>query len=378
MRVPTSSWKWTLQTFCMILICSWLVSVLNKSKCQCSTSSRTPRENAIMGERTNETAKSVVAERRRKSEAKNEKDKFTVAEKISKPEQPKRELNVPALGWLKRVKWIPGARADEYDFMKNPIEKCKLGHNNRDNNRRVTLLVLVKSATYHFALRDKIRNTYVIGITKYNMSVKVVFSLGYPKKEQEQVQINEEARLHGDILQADYVEHYYNLTKKFVMGLKWAAKFCDCEFVMSTDDDIMVDIVTLAKDLQGLPLEERTNFVAGKQNGNPVDRNEYSKWYCPKELYPEDWYPPFPLGHGIILSHKVTQKLYEASRELPPEIPFDDVYCGILLKALGIEIRDREGWFKNLHPQKRPVDYVKLQLQAETMNTAWEEFEKNL
>nr|XP_054769456.1 beta-1,3-galactosyltransferase 5-like [Lytechinus pictus] len=364
---------------------------LNKCTCQYSTFSQTPRENAIRSEGKNETFKSAVADRSRINDTRNETGKLSVAEndvalkttvvdedrrgttlsQISKPEQPKREL--PALGWLKRVRWIPGARADEYDFINNPIEKCKVEH-----NRGVTLLVLVKSATYHTALRDIVRNTYVIGITKYNVSVKVVFNLGYPENEKEQAKINEEARLHGDILQADYVDIYYNLTKKFVMGLKWAVKFCDCEFVMSTDDDIMVDIVTLAKDLQGLPLEERTNFVAGKQNGNPVDRNEYSKWYCPKELYFDDRYPPFPLGHGIILSHKVTQKLYEASRDLPPEIPFDDVYCGILLKALDIEIRDRVRWFKNLHPQKQPVDYVKLQLNTNTMNTAWQEFEKNL
>nr|XP_054769450.1 beta-1,3-galactosyltransferase 5-like [Lytechinus pictus] len=329
----------------------------------------------MIREARNETGKLSVAENDVALETTvvDEDQRGTTLSRISrsKPEQPKREL--PALGWLKRVKWIPGARADEYDFINNPIEKCKV-----EDNRRVTLLVLVKSATYQTDLRDKIRNTYVIGITKYNVSVKVVFNLGYPENEKEQAKINEEARLHGDILQADYVEHYYNLTKKFVMGLKWAVKFCGSEFVMSTDDDIMVDIVTLARDLRSVPLEERTNFVIGKQNGYPVERNERSKWYCPKELYPEDRYPPFPLGHGIILSHKVTQKLYEASRDLPPEIPFDDVYCGILLKALGIDIRDREGWFKKLHPQKRPADYFILQLKTDTMKTAWEEFENKL
>ncbi|XP_054761745.2 lactosylceramide 1,3-N-acetyl-beta-D-glucosaminyltransferase A-like [Lytechinus pictus] len=285
---------------------------------------------------------------------------------------PARE-NPLEVGWLKDVHWTPGTlKVGIYDFLINPSDTCKLG------SRDMTLLLLVKSAPSNKPRRDVIRETYVSGIRELNLPARVLFVLGNVEDSMERESIRTEADLHGDILQADFKDHYYNLTIKLITGFKWVANFCrNTEFVMSIDDDVMLDIVTLVQDLEGLPSWNRTNLCLGEPNvGKPI-RNEDSKWYCPKELYPEDTYPLSPFGAGYVLSQDSVQKLYAASKEVLPKVPFDDVYCGMLLDATGIAIADRVKLYAKLHPERKPKDYLKSQLSVYQMKKArdnWEDF----
>nr|XP_054761744.1 beta-1,3-galactosyltransferase 1-like [Lytechinus pictus] len=275
--------------------------------------------------------------------------------------------NPTKVGWLKTVRWTPGTlQVAIYDFLINPLDTCQL------ETKSNTLLILVKSATTHTSLRNVIRETYINSIQEYNLSARVLFVLGNTKDKHDKESIREEAELYGDILQVDFADHYYNLTIKLVMSLKWAVNFCsDTEFVMSIDDDVMLDVVTLVHDLESLPMEQQSGFFLGKPNTYPPVRNAYSKWYIPRELYPEDTYPVSPFGHGYVMSQDVVQKLYEASTECLPRVPFDDVYCGMLLQRRNIEIVNRLNFYKELHPKRRTKDYMKLQLSENEMKRTW-------
>ncbi|XP_003728864.2 beta-1,3-galactosyltransferase 2-like [Strongylocentrotus purpuratus] len=279
----------------------------------------------------------------------------------------------PLRGWMKNVHWEPGAELDIYDFLINPVDKCNAGKGN------ITLLVLVKSAPGHTARRNAARQTYIGGAAKYNVSTRLFFIVGDSEAQDERENIQEEARRHRDILKVGFHDNYYNLTVKLVMGFKWALQFCNnSEFLMSMDDDVMVDIVTLVNDLDALPPNDHSQFVLGSRVvGFSPERNVNSKWYIPEDIYPGKKWPPFPFGHGYVMSHQVVEKLYLKSREYPARIPFDDVYCGILLDKLNIRIVDRSKWFKDRHPQKKEHDYFKIELLAQEMEEAWQKFERD-
>ncbi|XP_011677724.2 beta-1,3-galactosyltransferase 1-like [Strongylocentrotus purpuratus] len=275
--------------------------------------------------------------------------------------------NATAVEWQKNVHWEPGAELDIYDFLINPVDKCNTGKD------KITLLVLIKSAPGNTERRDAARKTYISGAATFNVSTRLLFIVGDSEAQDERENIQEEARRHRDILKVGFHDSYYNLTVKLVMGFKWALQFCNnSEFLMSVDDDVMVDIVTLVNDLDALPSKNHSQFVLGyTEEGCKPFRNVDSKWYIPEDIYPDKTYPLFPYGHGYVMSHPVVEKLFLISRETPARIPFDDVYCGILLDKLSIGIVDRSTWFKDHHPQKKEQDYLKIEVSAQEMEKAW-------
>ncbi|XP_054762215.1 beta-1,3-galactosyltransferase 5-like [Lytechinus pictus] len=280
--------------------------------------------------------------------------------------------NPMKVGWLKKVRWTPGTlKVDIYDYSINPVNTCKT-----NDRRNTTLLILIKSAPSHRSRRQAIRETYISDIKRNNMSVRVLFILGNTKYERERELIKTEADEQKDILQADFNDHYYNLTIKLIMGFKWVTNFCrNSEFVMSIDDDVMLDIFTLFEDLQTFKGKNRTNFCLAKPNTWPPDRKEDSKWYCPKAIYPYEAFPVSPYGHGYVLSQDVVRKLYDASKTLLPVVPFDDVYCGMLMNVKSIGIIDRQKFHKKRHPDSKAGDYLRLELNTFEMKRAWEDFE---
>ncbi|XP_063951869.1 beta-1,3-galactosyltransferase 1-like [Lytechinus pictus] len=283
----------------------------------------------------------------------------------------------PARGWMEKYNWTPIAHG-VYDFLINPVEKCKVGNGN------FTLLILIKSAASHASHRAIIRETYVRCIEMNNISARMFFILGTTTNDTYREGIRREADLHGDILQADFADNYYNLTIKLIMAFKWAATFCNNnEFLMSADDDVVMDISTLVQDLRALPLEYRSNLCLGDPiiASKPI-RNVRSKYYVPKEMYPEDTYPTYPSGPGYVLSQDVVRGLYDASKGLLPRTPTDDVYSGFLLKARGIHMVDMITLFPLLHPERRGFindkDYLYFmaQLSLKEMKSTWNDYSR--
>ena len=76
------------------------------------------------------------------------------------------------------------------------------------------------------------------------------------------LQVVEESRTYGDILQEDFVDSYMNLTLKSVMGLKWASTYCSqTQYLLKTDDDIFVNVPVLLTYLQEA---SKTRWITGE------------------------------------------------------------------------------------------------------------------
>ncbi|XP_041463867.1 beta-1,3-galactosyltransferase 1-like [Lytechinus variegatus] len=249
--------------------------------------------------------------------------------------------------WRNRFHWESKLDQHDYRILISPRNKC-------NQSEKITLLILVKTRVSSVKVRNIIRETYGQGIVKYNVSATILFLLGIESEYNvtAQVDLQNEADLHGDILQEDFIDTYYNLTIKLIMGFKWASTSCsNTYFVMSTDDDCIVDVVNLANDLEANTSSTfLSKFALAERAINwKTPRDPRSKWYTPRELFSGDTWLPFPRGYGYVVSRKVAHLLYQASQKIAPPAPWDDVYCGILLHSLGIEMEDIIVWFKNKH-----------------------------
>ena len=125
--------------------------------------------------------------------------------------------------------------------------------------RQPFLMVVVCSAVQNSEARKAIRDTWASSASKESnknhevpaKEVFVVFLLGDPDNASLQLNIEEESRKFGDIVQEGFIDSYNNLTVKSVMLLKWVTQRCNSAFyIMKTDDDTMVNLQSLQHFLQ--------------------------------------------------------------------------------------------------------------------------------
>ena len=226
----------------------------------------------------------------------------------------------------------------------------------------VFLLVLIHSATEKYKERNEIRKTWG-SVRNYNeANIVPIFLLARPSDNSSLAAIQKESRTYRDLVQADFIDHYKNLTYKHVMGLHWTMKYCNhTKFVLKTDDDTMVDIYHLMSFLfQKSPDGEIERFLycsTFKRQG-PV-RRPSDKWFVTLKDYPFTKYPPYCEGFAYVMSVDVVDKLYTASKSVP-FFWIDDVYVtGFLVAKAGIYHHDMEhGHSYNLMQSEHLSKYV--------------------
>eukprot|EP00057_Strongylocentrotus_purpuratus_P008199 XP_011662673.1 PREDICTED: beta-1,3-galactosyltransferase 1-like [Strongylocentrotus purpuratus] len=254
------------------------------------------------------------------------------------------------LGWRRNVQWESKLDQHEYRYLINQENGCK-------KSESITLLICVISKMSGAKQRNVIRETYGAAVVKYNVSAKIFFLTGISGDYNStlQAQLQSEADIHGDILQEDFIDSYYNLTTKLIMAAKWASTFCkNSNYVMSIDDDVTLDIVNLVSDLEANVVLSKFVLAEPTFGWKPI-RNPGNKWYTPYELYPKKTWPPFPRGYAYILSIDVANDIYRASQKLAAPIPWEDVYCGMLLQAVGVKMTDIMSWFQTRHGHEKQV-----------------------
>ena len=157
-----------------------------------------------------------------------------------------------------------------------------------------------------------------------------------------QEDIEKEARIHGDIYQADFIDTYENLTLKTISLLKFMSSECpNARYVAKIDDDMFVNIPLLLKELRNQTEYVKGRIARGELNVSLpakdtvrksdvppfaygvlykkaiVIRDKTSKWFTPEHLYKPNFYPPYLSGTGYAMSGSAAVKLYEASLRIP-------------------------------------------------------------
>ncbi|KAG8431661.1 hypothetical protein GDO86_020557 [Hymenochirus boettgeri] len=220
-----------------------------------------------------------------------------------------------------------------YKFLMNPQEKCQ--------SRNPFLVLLVASQSHDVMSRLAVRETWGNESNYGDVDVVTVFLVGLPTVASDKVQqlLEKENNIYGDIMQQDFMDTYYNLTLKTLMGIEWVTKYCPtASYVMKTDSDMFINVNYLIHKILLTVSSGRENFFTGniRNNTGPIRTND-SKWYVPKEVYPDDSYPVYCSGSGYIFSSILAQKIYDVA-QVVNILPMEDVFIGMCLEKLNVTI----------------------------------------
>lgn len=128
-----------------------------------------------------------------------------------------------------------------YTYLSDCSQKCR--RSDEDNYLVPRLVFIVKSALDHFSRRNAIRQSWGYENRFSDVIIRTVFVLGVPSADRHDLQalIDIEQANYKDIVQANFLDTYFNNTIKTMMGIQWAATFCPRgKFYMFVDDDFYV------------------------------------------------------------------------------------------------------------------------------------------
>ncbi|XP_020864725.1 N-acetyllactosaminide beta-1,3-N-acetylglucosaminyltransferase 3 [Phascolarctos cinereus] len=203
----------------------------------------------------------------------------------------------------------------------------------------VFLLLAIKSSPKNYERRDLIRRTWGQEREVNGATIRRLFLVGTEPRFLEAQKVNwllaMEAQAHGDILQWDFHDTFFNLTLKQVLFLEWQAVQCpDVSFIFNGDDDIFAHTDNMVVYLQGNRADKHLFVGYVISNVGPI-RVPQSKYFVPELVMKENKYPPYCGGGGILMSKFTTGAIRHASHVIPL-FPIDDVYLGMCLEREGL------------------------------------------
>ncbi|XP_023481215.2 N-acetyllactosaminide beta-1,3-N-acetylglucosaminyltransferase 3 isoform X2 [Equus przewalskii] len=210
----------------------------------------------------------------------------------------------------------------------------------------VFLLLAIKSSPANYERRELLRRTWARERRVRGALLRRLFLLGTAADPREARKVDRllalEARAHGDILQWDFHDSFFNLTLKQVLFLQWQQTRCaNASFMLNGDDDVFAHTDNMVSYLQDHS-PDRHLFVGQLiRNVGPI-RVPWSKYYVPKIVTPDDHYPPYCGGGGFLLSRFTAAALHRASQGLEL-FPIDDVFLGMCLRREGLEPASHSG-----------------------------------
>ena len=235
--------------------------------------------------------------------------------------------------------WIPKEFFTAPRFCNNYTHNYVIDNQDICRGKNVLLVTGVRSATMGYDSRNVIRQTWGSLKEYKGLSVITLFLLGRDNRPSVQEAIRQEDKINHDIIQADFVDTYQNLTIKSQMIFKWMRDYCPhAQYFMITDLDLFVDIYKLTNYLAGIQSKADDCYVLCKVEWTekPFRPPQYGGHSAmPKNEYPTDHYAPYCWGGANVATVSVINKLYIASLHTP-RLRIDDVWIGILAEKAGI------------------------------------------
>lgn len=196
-----------------------------------------------------------------------------------------------------------------------------------------TILVLVITSAKDTAGRKAVRETW--DSERISSEVVVLFLLADPGDKLRRV-VADESKVYGDVLQADFLDTYENLTMKSVMALHVASTFCrEAKFMLKVDSDVFVNLAKLLPFVRSKATKSRNMFGLLKNNTKPI-RVRSNKWFVLESEFSATRYPKYLIGGAYCMSMDVPPLLYAASQRTVPFRLEDIFITGILADDVGI------------------------------------------
>lgn len=293
-----------------------------------------------------------------------------------------------------------------YSFVTAAEHKCQ---DNGGRLLRPKLTIVVKSAMNNFAQRAAIRQTWGYEKRFSDIVIRTVFTLGVTRgpKLELQEQIDAENAKFKDIVQARFVDSYYNNTIKTMMGMRWATTHCPrSKFYLFVDDDYYISIKNILKFIRSparypeyfqeaeeilrealrrlsstekvsklprappevevngtmdrskrqiydLEMPEDARVFTGYVFKSSPHRHLTSKWYISLDEYPWHMWPTYVTAGAFVLSREALFDMYYTSL-FTKHFRFDDIYLGIVaMKALIEPLHCDEFYFQKTNVLER-------------------------
>ncbi|XP_029441634.1 beta-1,3-galactosyltransferase 2-like [Rhinatrema bivittatum] len=263
-----------------------------------------------------------------------------------------------------------------YQFLLNEPDKCK---------ETSPFLLLIIARVKNVVARNAIRETWGNESAIPGVSIARLFLVGMAPSFRGLLQnfLQEESRMFGDIIQQDFLDTYHNLTLKTLMGMEWVSRYCpNARYVMKVDSDMFFNADYLVHSLLKPEELPRERYISGLivANTGPLRSKAY-KWYVPKEIYPNDTYPPYCAGPGYVFSADMAKRIYDVAQGLKV-VNMEDVFMGICLYELQIQItKPPAGLFNGHHIAYDRCKFKKLIIvhhySAEQLLQLWPDFQNN-
>jgi len=172
-----------------------------------------------------------------------------------------------------------------YTFISSCNKKCS----ESDYSGKLRLVYIVKSALTHFDKRLAIRSSWGFEKRFSDVPIRTVFLLGTePEDADLQMNVEKEQQKYGDIVQADFIDSYFNNTIKTMIGFKWAVSFCpNSKFYMFSDDDMYIstkNVLRFIRNPTQYPEYLETPVIALRQVKTPFADREINGQNIPQQV----------------------------------------------------------------------------------------------
>ncbi|XP_063880299.1 beta-1,3-galactosyltransferase 5-like [Scylla paramamosain] len=205
------------------------------------------------------------------------------------------------------------------------------------------ILAVVITAVENFERRERVRSTWASPEFYQYTGIKAVFVVGYPNSKTLQESLDDEIDKYEDIIQADFMDTYRNLTYKTISWLSWVKDWCPgTPFIAKIDDDVVVNPFNLRLYLnEYLLINPSPRQIHGRARFRAKPMRT-SKWAVTKEEYPLEHYPPIVLGSAYIVDRNTVDILL-AYVPYVPMLWLEDVFLtGLVAKRAGIKLKQVE------------------------------------
>lgn len=235
-----------------------------------------------------------------------------------------------------------GCFQQDFQLLLEPKSDCKTSQVDD-----VDIIVIITSIPGAFKERKAVRESWGQWTRYQNSRSKLVFLFGGGWSEKENKQLLTENEQFGDILQADFKDHYYNLTYKVLMGYKWVAEnYPGVKYIIRAADDTFVHLPNIRKLLAVYGSEPGfLDFQIGFCLYNvETPRFPWFKNHLTDNEYRKNHLPPYALGTIFMTSLNLTRDILKASEDVP-FFPIEDMYFGFLLTTIASGCHHVEGFY---------------------------------
>ena len=205
----------------------------------------------------------------------------------------------------------------------------------------ILLFMLIFTVPDESDKRDTIRNTWLSTFKNNTGKIRYVFYFGSGWSPSQQDLINCESQKHGDILQMDFKDSYYNLSYKMASGFKWAVDHCPrSKFIVRSAVDMYVNVprmLLFARD------QRRKGIFGNCLMGGVPYRPMFHKHSQTHNDYPHDAYGPFCSGTTFLISLESAKRFLRNA----PNVPWfnlEDIWVGMVARKAEIHLKNVEGF----------------------------------